>query len=348
MRKRLLSVFMVLALIIAMAPAAFAVDGQAATITAYTSDGTAVAGTYTTIDAAVNAAGENGRVVISEGTLAVNGRQTISKAGVTVEGAGRDKTFLVTSDSFQNASTTNIKALLTIAADDVTVEGMTIDGSVYGNTITATTDFVVIRVNDGDGIVLNDVYVTGSPKTLVQLGTGNLITGNSVTVTADDFYCDGMPKTISGGNTYADIDITNRSTLTVTSGLVNGFIAKDILASYTFETACEPLFTLYHGYTFVYVTSTFQHFVNTYIAMREDLAEEYKEEYADDFTSSLNRSTVSSMVEHAVSVVGTYPTEVDNFIILLTDAKAYVDDADQLILDDYIDALTDALASLEV
>lgn len=32
MRKRLLSVFMVLALIIAMAQAAFAVDGQAATI----------------------------------------------------------------------------------------------------------------------------------------------------------------------------------------------------------------------------------------------------------------------------------------------------------------------------
>lgn len=343
MRKRLLSVFMVLALIIAMAPAAFAVDGQAATITAYQSGSETPVGTYTTIDAAVNAAGENGRVVISEGTLAVNGRQTISKAGVTVEGAGRDKTFLVTSDSFQNASATNLKALLTIAADDVTVEGMTIDGSVYGNTITAATDFVVIRVNDGDGIELNDVYVAGSPKTLVQLGTGNLITGNSVTVTADDFYCDGMPKTITDGKTYADIDIVNRSSLTVTSGLVNGFIATGLLASYDIGTGCEPLFTLYHGNVFVNVTSTFQHFVNTYAALRDELAAEYKEEYADDFTNSMNRNTVSSMVAHAAEVAGNYPVELNNFIVLLTDAKAYVSDADKDVLDGYIGTLTAAL-----
>ena len=342
MRKRILAVIMVLALVIAMAPAAFAADGQAATITAYTS-AEAEVGTYTTIDAAVNAAGENGRVVISEGTLAVNGRQTISKTGVTVEGAGRDKTFLVTSENFKNASTTNIKALLTIAADDVTVEGMTIDGSVYGNTITAATDFVVIRVNDGDGIELNDVYVAGSPKTLVQLGTGNLITGNSVTVTADDFYCDGMPKTITDGKTYADIDIVNRSSLTVTSGLVNGFIATGLLASYDIGTGCEPLFTLYHGNVFVNVTSTFQHFVNTYAALRDELAAEYKEEYADDFTNSMNRNTVNSMVTHAAEVAGDYPVEVNNFIVLLTDAKAYVSDADKVVLDGYISTLTTAL-----
>lgn len=342
MRKRILAVIVVLALVIAMAPAAFAADGQAAAITAYTSAGAEV-GTYTTIDAAVNAAGENGRVVISEGTLAVNGRQTISKTGVTVEGAGRDKTFLVTSENFKNASTTNIKALLTIAADNVTVKGMTIDGSVYGNTITAATDFVVIRVNDGDGIELNDVYVTGSPKTLMQLGTGNLITGNSVTVTAADFYCDGMPKTITDGKTYADIDIVNRSSLTVTSGLVNGFIATGLLASYDIGTGCEPLFTLYHGNVFVNVTSTFQHFVNTYAALRDELAAEYKEEYADDFTNSMNRNTVNSMVAHAAEVAGDYPVEVNNFIVLLTDAKAYVSDADKVVLDGYISTLTTAL-----
>lgn len=342
MRKRILAVIAALALVAAMAPAAFAADGQAATITAYTSAGAEV-GTYTTIDAAVNAAGENGRVVISEGTLAVSGRQTISKTGVTVEGAGRGKTFLVTSESFKNASPTNLKALLTIAADDVTVEGMTIDGSVYGNTITAATDFVVIRVNDGDGIELNDVYVAGSPKTLVQLGTGNLITGNSVTVTADDFYCDGMPKTITDGKTYADIDIVNRSSLTVTSGLVNGFIATGLLASYDIGTGCEPLFTLYHGNVFVNVTSTFQHFVNTYAALRDELAAEYKEEYADDFTNSMNRNTVNSMVAHAAEVAGDYPVEVNNFIVLLTDAKAYVSDADKVVLDGYISTLTTAL-----
>lgn len=345
MRKRLLSVFMVLALIIAMAPAAFAVDGQAATITAYTSDGTAVAGTYTTIDAAVNAAGENGRGVISEGTLDVNGRQTISKAGVTVEGAGRDKTFLVTSDSFKNASATNLKALLTIAADDVTVKGMTIDGSAYGNTITATTDFVVIRVNDGDGIALNDVYVTGSPKTLVQLGTGSILSGNpvSVTVTASEFYCDGMPKTLDDGVAYADIDIVNSSSLTISSGLVNGFVANDFFASYTIGEGCEPLYQLRHG-LLITVTSTFQHFVNTYAAIRNSLTEEEKSEYVSDFTDSINRSTVAEMVDHAVDVADEYPTEVDNFIELLTDAKSYVDADEQAVLDGYISSLNAALA----
>ena len=342
------AISILLAVIFAISLMPFALADSTATITAYNSSDAQVGTTYATIDAAAAAAGQNGKVCISAGVLEVNGRQTISVSGVTLEGAGRGVTTIKPSASFASASETNRKALLTIAADEVKVNNLTIDGSVYGSTITGATDFVIIRINDGDDVELNNIYVTGSPKTLIQLGTGNLLTGNAFTITASDFYFDGMPKTISGGNTYADIDITNRSTLTVTSGLVNGFIAKDILASYTFETACEPLFTLYHGYTFVYVTSTFQHFVNTYIALREDLAEEYKEEYADDFTNSQNRSTVSSMVDHAVSVVGTYPNEVSNFIVLLTDAKAYVDEADQLILDDYIDTLTDALASLEV
>lgn len=342
------AISILLAVIFAISLMPFALADSTATITALDSTGEPVGTTYATIDAAAAAAGQGGKVSISAGVLEVDGRQTISVSGVTLEGAGRGVTIIKPSASFANASETNRKAILTIAADNVKVNNLSLDGTAYGSTITGATDFVIIRINDGDGIELNNIYVTGSPKTLIQLGTGNLLTGNSVTVSASEFYCDGMPKTITGGNTYADIDITNRSSLTVTSGLVNGFIAKDILASYTFETACEPLFTLYHGNMFVYVTTTFQHFVNTYIALREDLAEAYKEEYADDFTSTLNRNTVSSMVEHAASVVGTYPTEVGNFIIALTDAKAYVDDADQLILDGYIATLTEALSSLEV
>lgn len=344
MRKRLLSVIMVLALIIAMAQAAFAVDGQAATITAYQSGSETPVGTYTTIDAAVNAAGENGRVVISEGTLAVNGRQTISKAGVTVEGAGRDKTFLVTSDSFKNASPTNLKALLTIAADDVTVKGMTIDGSAYGNTITAATDFVVIRINDGDDIVLDDIYVTGSPKTLIQLGTGSILSGNavSVSVTASEFYCEGMPKTLDDGVAYADIDIVNSSSLTVNSGLVNGFVTNDLFASYTIGEGCEPLYQLRHS-LLITVTSTFQHFVNTYAVIRSSLTEEEKSEYVSDFTDSINRSTVAEMVTHAEEVADEYPDVIGNFITLLTDAKSYVSAADQDIWDGYISRLNAAL-----
>lgn len=263
MRKRMLSVIMMLAIIIAIAPAAFAVDGQAATITAYQSDSETPVGTYTTIDAAVNAAGENGRVVISEGTLAVNGRQTISKAGVTVEGAGRDKTFLVTSDSFQNASATNLKALLTIAADDVTVKGMTIDGSAYGETITSSTDFVVIRFNEGTGIKLEDVYVTGSPKTLMQLGMSN----TSVSVTATNLYCQGMPKQLSENATFPDIDLNNSSTLEVNGGALHAFIS-DIGDDSCNLINCEQVYTLVYTRMVIfsdYLHSTFQHYANCYV-----------------------------------------------------------------------------------
>ena len=40
---------------------------------------------------------------------------------------------------------------------------------------------------------------------------------------------------------------------------------------------------------------------------------------------------------------GDYPVEVNNFIVLLTDAKAYVSDADKVVLDGYISTLTTAL-----
>ena len=344
MRKRLLSVFMVLALIIAMAQAAFAVDGQAATITAYTSDGTAVAGTYTTIDAAVNAAGENGRVVISEGTLAVNGRQTISKAGVTVEGAGRDKTFLVTSDSFQNASATNLKALLTIAADDVTVKGMTIDGSAYGETITSSTDFVVIRFNEGTGIKLEDVYVTGSPKTLMQLGMSN----TSVSVTATNLYCQGMPKQLSENATFPDIDLNNSSTLEVNGGAIHAFIS-DIGDDSCKLINCEPVYTLvYTRLIFFsdYLHSTFQHYANCYVESDAQQSPLY-DTYVGAINDSRNQTVIGEMVDHAedVALAGSDDASVVNFITLLTDAMDEASAEFANTLNGYITRLETALAA---
>lgn len=344
MRKRLLSVIMVLALIIAMAPAAFAVDGQAATITAYQSGSETPVGTYTTIDAAVNAAGENGRVVISEGTLAVNGRQTISKAGVTVEGAGRDKTFLVTSDRFQNASATNLKALLTIAADDVTVKGMTIDGSAYGETITSSTDFVVIRFNEGTGIKLEDVYVTGSPKTLMQLGMSN----TSVSVTATNLYCQGMPKQLSENATFPDIDLNNNSTLEVNGGALHAFIS-DIGDDSCNLINCEPVYTLVYTRMVIfsdYLHSTFQHYANCYVESDAQQSPLY-DTYVGAINDSRNQTVIGEMVDHAedVALAGSDDASVVNFITLLTDAMDEASAEFANTLNGYITRLGTALAA---
>lgn len=351
MRKRLLSVFMVQALIITMAQAAFAVDGQAATITAYTSDGTAVAGTYTTIDAAVNAAGENGRVVISEGTLAVNGRQTISKAGVTVEGAGRAKTFLVTSDSFKNGSETNRKALLTIAADNVTVEGMTIDGSTYGDTLDMSglfsfKDFVVVRVNSGSNVKLYDLYITGSPKTLIQLGNGT----TPAIVTADELYCQGVAKAVNLTAMYPDIDFANTdSRLTVNSGALHAFISDVGESSCYVGINCEPVFTLIHTALFQpneYLHSTFQHYANMYVAMKDDLTI-LTGSYANDLANTANQETITGMVEQAKATVSSDPASVQNFVTLLNDASEEASGDYAQTLSNYADELSAMLAASE-
>lgn len=340
MRKRILPLMMAICLMLSLVPAALAVDTSAAnaTITAYQANNeTPMAGTFTTIDAAVNAAGENGRVVISEGVLAVNGRQTISKAGVTVEGAGRDKTFLVTSENFKNASSSNLKALLTIAANNVTVKGMEIDGSTYGNTIASTTDFVVLRVNSGENIQLNDVYITGSPKTLIQVGSGT----TPATVTADELYCQGVVKAINLSATYPDIDFANaNSRLTVNSGAIHAFISAVGDTSCSIGENCEPVFTLVHSALFQTQSlhSTFQHFANMYVATKDSLSI-LTGSYAKDLTKPANQSSISAMVEHAKVTAASDPASVQNFVTLLNDAAEEAAGAYAQTLRGYADEL---------
>lgn len=345
MKKRILSLLLAMCLCIGlMSMAAIATDGepQAATITAYEANSTTEKGPYATIVAAANAAGVGGRVVISEGVLTISNRQTISVANVTVEGAGRGETILVPAENFANAS--DKKALLTIAASGVTLKGMSVDGTSYGETIdmsdTTERDFVVLRINSGSGIILNDLYVTGSPKTLMQLGTGNILTGNSVSVTATNLYCVGMPKPIENCNVYPDIDILNRSVLTVNSGALHAFIAKEFLAGYTLSDTCEPMYTMRSG---IYsLTTTFQHYANMYVAMYDDLSGRFSD-YAEAAAISTNYTAIGNMVERAKVVASADPASVRNFIILLTDAKEYADSAYESTLERYITELNACL-----
>lgn len=342
MKKRIVSLLLALCLCVGLVSMmAFATD-NAATITAFDASGVQMGTTYTTITAAANAAGANGTVCISEGVLAVNSRQDISVAGVTLEGAGKDATKIVPSATFKDGTVSARKTLLAVSANNVTLENLSLDGTSYGETIDMSNkdqyDFSVLRLNSGSDIVLNSIYVTGSPKTLIQIGTST----TSATVTANELYCDGMAKSITDGSTYADIDVTNASTLTVNSGAINAFIANDGTSNYTIGEACEPLFTLRHM-IFFKLTATFQHFVNTYVALRDDVAD-LARDYASDIGNLANRKTVDDMVTRAEAVAGTDPTSVQNFIIVLEDAKALAP-LQATVLNGFITRLQNALAN---
>lgn len=321
--KKIVSTLLAAAMLLSsfMALGAFA-DNE--TIKAYNANGVYI-NTYSTIDAAANAAGVNGTVRLSAGTFEFNGRQTIAVEGVTLEGAGRGQTFIKTSSSYQYGSDTNKKALLTIAANNVKVKDLSIDASVYGDTITSETDFIVVRINSGTGIELNNVYVTGSPRTLIKLGSSS---GNAA-VTADNLYCDAeykaIPSALDDGtysNVYADIDINSGSSLRLNSGAVNGFIKKESGGSFA-NYAYSNHFRLVRSFIFVNlidVTTTTKHFVNSYISVKSD----------PNYSS--NVGTFKAVVN-----------ENDAVIRLMTDETILA--GDQNLIDNFIELLNDVLAT---
>ena len=320
--KKLLSLIVVLVMIVSMTISLSALaDGETPTITAYTSGNVKVGTTYSTIDSAAAAAGVNGRVVLSAGEFYFNGRQTISVEGVTLEGAGRDSTKILTSSSFASASPTNKKALLTVAADNVTVKNMTIDGSPYGSTVGADTDFDVVRLNSGDGVALNNIFVTGSHKTLIVVGTST----TSTSVTATDLYCQAYYKpvpTLVGGeytNVYADIDITEDSTFTLQSGVVNGFISTDDEDNFTNNTSNH--YRLERTFLFVkYVdaTTTVRHFVYSYDAVKNDSNVTNSEKAAFRAIVRSNADIIEDMTDE-VAVANGDQELIGKFIDLLSD-----------------------------
>lgn len=296
-------------------------DGVTPTITAKNAAGEVV-GTYSTIDTAANAAGVNGTVVLSEGTFEFNGRQTIAVAGITLEGAGKGVTFIKTSANFVNASATNKKALLTITANNVTVKDLSIDASLYGNSINPAVDeFNVVRINSGTGIVLDDIYVTGSLRTLISIGSGSA----SATVTATDLDCQAehkaIPQLITVGTTtaYADIDITKGS-FTLNSGVVNGFIQKAQNATFVNNAASGT--PKYYKFTksilifeYMNVTTTMRHFVESYYAIRGTAS-------SDNMTTFVNAvldnvSKIQGMTNEAVA--GHDTVLINKFIAMLGD-----------------------------
>lgn len=176
---------------------------------------------YDSIAAAQTAAVASNNEIIISGTVEFGYRQAISADGIHLRGINDAK--IIPSASYASGSATNIKGLLNIQADNVKVTDITFDGSVYGSTISSSTDFIVLRINSGNDIILDGVTVKGSPKTLVSVG---LEDGTAANVTASNFYAEGMTKTISTSATYADLNVENGS-FVVTSGTVDAFAKAD-------------------------------------------------------------------------------------------------------------------------
>lgn len=297
---------MLLALVMVLGLCTIGASATNPDITAYASGSDDPVGTYATIDAAAAAAGVNGRIVLGSGTYEFNGRQSISVEGVTLEGAGMTSTTMTTSAAYASASTTNRKALLTIAAPNVTVKNLTIDGGSYGANLVPTssveTEFNVVRVNSGSA-TLQNVKILNSKRTLLSVGTSN----SSATVVGQSLVCEGTPKTIDVVNTYADVNIVYGSLTLDANCVVDAFISKDPNNNTkTLDiSACNNLYTLYCPQEFLFftfyteTTSTIKHFVSSF--SDASTTTEAKDKYAQLVNYSGNVTVLGDMVQATIS-----------------------------------------------
>ena len=287
MKKKVISLLLAALLLIGLLPVVAMADS--ATITAsvwneskndYDSLDRSFASIYDAakaIEAAastISAVTMRGKVSISEGEISFNGRQTIDVPGIILEGAGSTATTLYASNGFSAANETSRKALLTISADNVIIKGLTLDGRPYGSTLSQTDDFIVVRINSGDNIALDDVAITGSKRTLLHVGTSD----KTAAVTAKDLICEAeyksLPSQLLDGSlsgVYADIEVNPGSSLTVESGTLDAFAKAERGASLTVPEQDHYTLrqTTLFGIDLYKVTTTAKHFVESYNALQE-------------------------------------------------------------------------------
>lgn len=175
---------------------------------------------YTDFMAAVSAA--NGGTVIVSGECAFGSRLAVNSS-VTLQGV--NNATIVPSASYGSTdSTTNWKGLLNIAGENVIVNDITFDGSLYGDNQAVTVDFKPVRVTSGT-TTLNNVTIKGSKRTLLMVGTSS----SSADVVATNLTIGAVEKTLVDGIAYADIEVTgSESSFTCGSGSLGGYILGPI------------------------------------------------------------------------------------------------------------------------
>ena len=343
--KRTASMFLALVMVLSLCTVGALADSNTATITAYNANEEEVGSGYTSLGAAAAAAGEYGTVEISDGIIYYDSRQGVTTNNVTIKGAGRTATTIMTSSTFINASDQNRKSLVNFAANNVTVQDLAFDGGAYGRNLVPTsavgTQFNVIRVNSGT-VHFDNVSIAGSTRTLLSVGTWGE-TATSATVTAANFYCEGEYKTVTNANTYADISIVN-GYFTLTSGTVNAFICedKDTHAGHFNNNCATTHHELKHTETILgiiplwtaYTTSTTKHYAECYTQMQA-ASTSSKGKYAADLNDNDNNATTTKMVNDAISFIATGDTDTADALL---DALEYTKDhysSNTFIADEY-------------
>lgn len=263
---------------------------------------------YTDFMAAVSAA--NGGTVIVSGECAFGSRLAVNSS-VTLQGVN-DATIVPSASYGSTDSTTNWKGLLNIAGENVIVNDITFDGSIYGDTVSMSTDFVPVRCTSGT-ITLDNVTIKGSKRSLLLIGSST--TTADVTVGENGLYCEGYTgKTIIEGNSYPDVNVIDGN-FTMAYGVVNGFIAED------HETEQGEMNVTAAGhYTFEYtsgvnVCTTPKHIADTYLASNVNWLE--AQSYMRYLKS--NDDKVVEMLQYVYTNRATMTEEVADWSSMLAD-----------------------------
>ncbi|MBR1970235.1 MAG: hypothetical protein IKA17_07745 [Clostridia bacterium] len=287
---------------------------------------------YTDFMAAVSAA--NGGTVIVSGECAFSSRLAVNSS-VTLQGVN-DATIVPSASYGSTDSDTNWKGLLNIQASDVTINDITFDGSLYGIGKGTSTDFVVLRINEGTDIVLDNVTVLGSERTLISIGTSS--TSAEVEVGEGGLYCEAPMKKLSLVASYADILVKN-GRLDMDYGIVNGFIAEDkdtnagtidvgAAGHYTFEYTT--------GFKKIDIATTPKHIANSYLDNNLNVLEEsayisligkndavtqqmMQYVYNNRNTLTEEMTDLNTMLDDMIAgtIFGAYKTELQNYKAIL-------------------------------
>jgi len=290
--------------------------------------GTTKYDTFTAAQAAV--AGNTNKEIIISGTVEFGSRQGVSIDNLHLRGIN-DATIIPTNSFGSTPSDTNWKGLLNISGANVIVSDITFDGTVYGDKITASTDFVPVRCTSGT-ITLNNVEIKGSPRTLMIVGSSS----STASVTANGLYCQGEYKGMDA--TYADINVA-KGTLTLNSGKVNGFICKDSGGTIVNNTnnhykLTQRIFIILTRE----MTSTVDHFANSFVY--SSLTDADKSDYVDAIAG--NFETVKDMVNDFVAITPVDTEVANNLITVLEYAKVN----DNKTADSEYDALIDKIEAV--
>ena len=261
---------------------------------------------YDTFSTALANTPVDGTLIVS-GTVEFESRQGIAK-NITLQGV--NNAIVVPKSTFGNStSETNKKGLLNISAD-VTVNDITFDGSLFGDTIdmsliggSSFKDFVVLRFNGGTS-TLNNVTVSGSPKAVVQIG----MESTPAYVTFKNVICNGeVDKAVDDSYTYADVDVVN-GTLTLKDNTeINAFMQEN---GGTYSDETNSVFELRYNKSllpfvkqWVYISSTVKHFAETFVD--GNISDSTKSKYVTSITDSENLSAVEGMVAYAMANIST-------------------------------------------